>query len=206
MTAKSIIFIALIVFTLTNCKDKLTMVERIIGDILPQLVDSLHISKTNFIPPPPLFDSDSIFIGTDTIEAKKILEDNKRVLERIDKINSKLLIGVYDTCSVIDWSNIKEREYSDSALIRKIMRESDISTVTDKNLNFNLIPVSGEIELIRKSDLENKYSDIWKIDDRKYGGLIRFSRVYLNIGQNLGLLKCETYPDELEGSGYFIII
>jgi hypothetical protein len=184
------------------------MEERIIGDILPQLVDSLHISKTNFIPPPPppLFDSDSTFIGTDTIEAKKILVDNKRVLERIDKINSKLLIGVYDTCSVIDWSNIGEREFRDSALIREIMRERDISILTGKNLNFKLIPIGGELELIRKSDLENKYSDIWKIEDRKYGGLIRFSRIYLNIGQSLGLFQCETYSDELEGSGYFVII
>ena len=205
---KQITYIVLIVFTLTNCKNDLMTEEKILSDIFPQLVDSLHISRTNLFPapPPPIYDNDSNFIGTDTIAAKIILDENKKVLKQIDSVDSRLIIGITDSCFVMNWDDLKDRDYIENELIKKIIEANKYSKTGSKKLDVSQINSGTDYNLIVKSDLEKKYGDIWRIKDRKFGGLIAISRIYFDKDFNLGLLHIETYPFYQEGAGYFIII
>ena len=89
MTAYKITYLILILFALIGCENKPTADEKILNEIFPQLIDSLRISKTNLIPPPPppLYDKDSIFIGIDSIAAKRILYNQMQMITKPDCFN-----------------------------------------------------------------------------------------------------------------------
>ncbi|TAJ06850.1 hypothetical protein DMA11_22350 [Marinilabiliaceae bacterium JC017] len=208
MTAKQITYLILVIFTLTNCKNDSLTEEKILGDILPQLVDSLHISRTNIFPPPPppFYDEDSNFIGTDSIAVKLILEENEKILKKIDSIDSRLLVGIVDSCLVIDWDDLKERSYSSNAQIISILEANENVTSKSRSLNIYKIICPSDIQIITKSDLEKEFKDVWRIKTRKFGGLVAISQIYFDKNNMYGLLQFEVYPFCHEGFGCFVII
>jgi len=208
MTARKIAYLILILLSVMSCEKSHLTDEKVLGDILPQLIDSLGINMSNIIPPPPppIFDKDSNFIGIDTIIARQILEEHRQLIKRIDSIDSRLLIGLADSSFTIDLVDLSERTYSDSLLIRQIIRNNENKNKSVAKWNVNLVDVPSGYELVLKSNLEEKYADIWRINDRKFQGLIAISKVYYNADLKTGLLQFETYPFFREGVSYFVII
>lgn len=191
-----------------SCKKHLMTDEDVITEIFPQLIDSLRISKSNLIPPPPppIYDKDSNFIGIDSIAEQDIITKHEQIIRQIDSIDARLLIGLVDTCLHIDFVDLVQRIYSDSLTIRKIILDNK---QIDKPLikwDLGFIQTPSDFQLMFKSDLIEKYSDIWRINDRKFGGLIAISRIYYDNDNKTGLLQFETYPFYHEGVSYFVII
>ncbi len=208
MRAKQITYILLILFTLTNCKNDLLPQEKILNDIFPQLIDSLHISRTNIYPPPPppIYDNDSNFIGTDTIAGKLILVENERILNQIDSIDSRLLLGIIDSCFLIDLGDLQGRTYSENELIISVLNNNENLKIKSRKLNINQIELGDDYQIMYESELKRKYENIWRIKDRKFGGIIAISKIYFDKKQYYGLLQFDTYPFYSEGSSYYIII
>ena len=80
-------FCAILVLLFTiGCETKRATSEEVLGDIFAELVDSLGIRLSNFIPPPPppILDKDSNIVGVDTLAAKEILGKRKNRIREID--------------------------------------------------------------------------------------------------------------------------
>ena len=208
MRTKQIAYILLILFTLTNCKNDLITKEKILNDIFPQLIDSFHISRTNIYPPPPppVYDNDSNFIGTDTIAGNLILLENKRILNQIDSVDSRLLLVIIDSCFEIDLEDLQGRTYGEKELIIRILNNNENLKKASRKLNINQIDLGDDYQLMYESELKRKYDNIWRIKDRKFGGIISISKIYFDKEQNYGLLQFDIYPFYSEGSSYYIII
>ena len=208
MTARQLIYLILILVLTISCKKKTVTDEKVITEILPQLIDSLRIRKSNLfpIPPPPIFDKDSNFIGIDSIAEKDIIANHEQIIKQIDSIDSRLLIGIVDTCLSIDFCDLKKKTYSDSLIIHKIIFDNKHIDNSLKKWNLDQIQTPIDFQLMFKSDLMKKYSDIWRINDRKFGGLFAISRIYYDKNNKTGLFQFETYPFYHEGVSYFLII
>lgn len=208
MTVKQIIFFVLMIFTLINCKNQSFTEEKVFSEIFPQLLDSFPINRKNLYPPPApfIYDKDSNFIRTDSVVEKLIIEQNERTLKKIDSIDSRLLIGMVDSCLIIDLDDLKERTYSTIQLIQMIIVNNESLNSTSRKLNISRIKEPSDIQLTYKSKLDEKYTDIWRIKDRKFGGIISISKILFDKENKYGLLLFETHSFYMEGAGYFVII
>ncbi|MFB6344117.1 hypothetical protein ACE1ET_20530 [Saccharicrinis sp. FJH62] len=209
MTISKLTYLILILVSIASCKTDFITDEKIVSDIFPQLVDSLNIKWRPMPPPPPppIFDNDSNFIGVDSSKVKEILLEHQKYLDRLDSIDSRIFIGITDTCFFIDWDDLKSRTYSEDDLVSEFISLNEIKTTISKVLNINQINVSSNLKLILKSEINNNYSNIWTIlRDRKFAGLLEISRIYRLENNEFGLLQVDYYYDEWDGYSYFLII
>lgn len=209
MTSRKITYLILIFFSISSCKEIHTDNEKVLSDIFVQLTDSLRINRINLIPPPPppLYDKDSNYIGTDTVAANLIIKEHEKKLRTIDSVDSRLLIGLIDSCLFFNLNDLKNRAYSNDKLISKIVDNNKMNSIYNgKKLNIGMISVSSNYELLLLADLKSKYTDFWNIENRRCGGLIAISTVLFDKTKNYGLLRVETYPFFREGAGYFVLI
>jgi len=194
-------------FSITSCERNQISEERILTDIFPQIVDSLQIKWRPIPPPPPIFDKDSSFIGVDSTKMELLLFEHQKYLDRVDSIDSRILIGITDTCFFIDWDDLKFRTYSEDDLVSKFILLNERKTIISKELNLNQIDIASDLKLISKSEIKKKYSNIWSnLRDRKFAGLLEISKIYLSENYDFGLLQVDYYYDEWNGYSYFIII
>lgn len=202
-------YLVLILFLLSSCQTSQSDNEKVLTDIFPQLIDSLKINSTNLFPPPPppVYGQDSNFIGIDTVAAELILEEHVQKLKKIDSLDSRLLIGIADSCLLFDLEDLKNRTYSNDTLIQRIA-SYNMTGLIDRGykLDIESIRVPSDYEFVLLSDLKNKYTDIWSIGDRRFGGIIAVSNVLFDKKKDFGLLRIEFYPFNLEGAGYFVLI
>lgn len=192
-----------------SCERNRTIDDKVINEIFPQLIDSIRICRTNLIlpiPPPPFYDEDSNFIEVNYIPAKRIVEQNERLVRQVDSIDSRLLIGVVDTCLSIDFFGLLRKSYQDSLNINKIINNNRQFYKPLIKWNLERIQPPVKYQLMLKSDLYERYTDIWRIEDRKFGGLIAISRIYYSKDKFIGLFQFEKYPFYREGTSYFVII
>lgn len=209
MIAKQLLYFILTIFTLTSCGNKKSTEEQILSDIFPQLVDSLSIKWSPFPPPPPppIFDNDSNIIGFDSSEVELISAEYKNNLSRIDSIDSRIIIGITDTCFYIDWNDLKARTYAEDSLIGRFITLYDTEVIATKKLNLNQIADKDGLKIIPISEIEKKYPFIWSmLKDYKFAGKLEFSKIYYLEDNNLGLLQIDYYNDPMNGYSYFIII
>jgi hypothetical protein len=182
--------------------------EKVIAEIFAQLIDSVTISKSNLIPqpPPPIYDKDSNYIGIDSITEKDIITKQEQIIRQIDSNDSRLLIGLVGTCLYIDFVDLHQRAYSDSITINKIIFDNKQINKPLTTWNLELLQTPDDYQLMLKSDLIKKYSNVWRINDRKFGGLIAISRIYYDKDFKTGLFQFEKYPFYHEGVSCFVII
>lgn len=206
---KQILCLIFICMTLVACKTEFKTEEEILSDIFPELVDSLDIHWTNLIPypppPPPLDYNDSNSYMSASIAWEKTLKDNEKLIKHIDSIDSRIIIGIVDSLIPFDWEDLKFREITNSS-IDKILETNKSSESEYRNLSFRENILGTNFEAIAESKLEAKYDNFWKIQDRKFGGLIGISKIYFDYKNELGIFSFDFYPMYDGGSGFFVII
>ncbi|MDG1477577.1 MAG: hypothetical protein P8Q14_10560 [Vicingaceae bacterium] len=182
--------------------------EVVIGNILPELIDSLNISRVNLIPPPPppIFDRDSNLVGIDSVEAKSILEKHEQDLQRIDSVDSRLLLGVVAPCITINWKDLEDRNYYNDNICRNIVLHNQKQAIDTKQLVLNEIMEPLGVQLMSISELHENYGDLRKIQSRKLAGTIHMSKVYFDEEKEFGLIVFETQPFYNSGAGYYVLI
>ena len=209
MTKRKVTYLILILFFIASCNTSSKTEEKILSDIFPQLVDSLHINwrPKPPPPPPPIFDNDSNFIGVDSTKVKHILFEHQRYLDRMDSIDSRIYIGIKDACIFIDWDGLQHRTYSEDSLISRLITLNELEKKNSRLLNLNQICVPDSLRLITKSEIKKTYTNIWtSLRELKFAGLLEISRIYLSKNNNFGLLQVDYYYNEWDGYSYFIII
>ena len=209
MTLHKMTYLILVLFSITSCKRNHISDEKILSDIFPQLVDSLHIKWRPIPPPPPppLYDKDSNFVGIDSTKMKLILSVHQKYLNRIDSIDSRTLIGIGDSCFLIDWNDLKSRIFIEDSLMLRVISFNETEMSISRELNLNQIKIPNGFKLISKSELEDNYSNIWStLNDYKFAGLIVISKIYLSKNNDSGLLQIDYYNNESNGNSYFIIL
>lgn len=208
MKINQIVYIFLILFTLTNCKNNAPKEEEILNDIFPQLVDSLDIVMTNyFLPPaPPLYDKDTNFIGIDTIAAELIKTKYKRALNKIDSVDSRLLFGINDSCFIINLKSINKRVYNENELLKRVLSANVNSVQRSRKLIINQIDCGNDYQIVYNSELKNKYDNAWSVKDRRFGGVISISKAYFDKANKVGLIQFEIFQSPMDGGGYYLIL
>lgn len=198
----------IILIAAAGCGEPKTSEEFIVGNILPELIDSLNISRINIIPPPPppIYDIDSNIVGVDSVIAKSIFEKHEQDMRRIDSIDSRLLLGVVDSCLRVNWKDLEDRNYYDDNLCRDIVLHNIKEVVVAKKIVLNEISEPSGVQLMSISELKENYDDYRKIQNRKLGGTIAMSKVYFNKTREYGLIVFETQPFFNQGAGYYILI
>ena len=100
-----------------------------------------------------------------------ITKECEQIIERVNSEDSRLLVGISDNSFSIDFADLSSRNYSDSLLINQITQNYTTRKISITKWNLNHIQIPPDYELILKSNLEEKYSDIWDIKDRRFGGI-----------------------------------
>ncbi len=204
MTSRKLSFLILILIALTSCNKNPQSEEKIISDIFPQLIDSLHIKWNPLpLPPPqPIFDKDSKLVGVDSINMKQIITEHQKYLDRLDSIDSRTLIVITDTCFIINCDDLTSITYSNDDLVCKLIILNESKKNVSQQLNPDKINIPNDFKLIKKED-----SNIWTtLRNRKFAGLLEFSKIYQLENNDFGLLQVNYYYNELNGYSYFIII
>ncbi|NQX96827.1 MAG: hypothetical protein HRT73_02970 [Flavobacteriales bacterium] len=194
--------------SIASCTSFKSSEEDILGNILPELIDSLNISRVNIFPPPPppIYDLDSNLIGVDSVAAKSILEKYEQDLQRIDSVDSRLLLGVVDSCLTINWKDLEDRNYYDDNICRDIVLHNQKQVVVAKQLVLNEIMEPLGVQLMSILELNENYGDLRKIQKRKLAGTIHMSKIYFDEEKEYGLIAFETQPFYNNGAGYYILI
>ncbi|MBW2963065.1 hypothetical protein [Mesonia aestuariivivens] len=191
----TLIIVFITALSLQSCNSDTKSDEEIISNILPQIVDSLEIQHIQFPPPPP--PNDSIKIYPDLIKWRK----------KLDSIESqdKMIILVDDTLEIIEKDNFK---------IKKILESNNFSSLS-ASFEQNKIPRKIDLKKLNNfNDYEFLYMSnhiktglqIFDIENKKFGGLLRFSQVYLNESKSKGILKCSYIISRDFGQGYILTI
>lgn len=208
MPIKQIIYLILLIFTISSCENKKTIEEQILSQISLQLIDSLQINwKPLLPPPPPIYDGDSIFKGIDSVKMEQILVEQEKFLKRIDSIDSRIYIGVRDTCFSINWTDLKTRTHSQDSLISIFICLYEKENRNPKKLSLEQIKVDDRYKLISETEIEKEYPRMWPIlRDYKFAGLLDVSKIYLTKNYDFGLLQIDYHNHELNSYSYFLII
>ncbi len=209
MTAYKVTYLIWVLFSIIGCERNHISEEKILSDIFPQLVDSLHIKWRPMPPPPPppLFDKDSDFVGFDSTKMELILLKHQTYLRRIDSKDSRIIIGIADSCFLIDWNGLKFRTYSEDEIVSTLIIMNEPKTNVSKELNLSQIDTSNDLKLVLESEIDKKYTNIRStFKNHKFAGLLKFSRIYLLETSDFGLLQTEYYLDEWDGYSFFIVI
>lgn len=202
------ILLILVLFSLNGCRTNRTYQEQVLSDVLPQLIDSFRFSTVNLIPPPPppIYDKDSILIGLDSIAFEQFSKRRNELISKMDSVDSRLLIGLADSCYAIDLSDLRRRGFSDSLTLRRVISDNAELKISNDKWDLDKINIPEDYQLSYKSDIEEKYSEVWSIDDRKFGGLIGVSKIYFDKDGENGFLEFAISAFRYEGSSYFVII
>ena len=205
---RNLTYLFLLLLSMVSCTSYEPNNENIFGDILPELIDSLNISRVNIIPPPPppIYDLDFNFVGIDSVEAKSITEKYEQDLQRIDSIDSRLLLGVVDSFLTINWKYLEDRNYYNDNIFRDIVLHNQEQVDVAKQLEVSEILEPLEVQLMSISELHKYCDDLRKIQNRKFAGTISMSKVYFNEEKEYGLIVFEKQPFYNSGSGYYILI
>lgn len=208
MITRKFIYLVLTAFMLTNCDINHNSQEKILSDIFPQLIDSLHIKwRPISPPPPPLFDKDSNFVGIDSIEMERIFSEYQKYLLRIDSIDTSTQIAIADSAYLIDWNRLKSKTYKKDSLISSIISLNEIDNGIPRKLGINHITIPDSFKLLSESEMEVKYSDIWlSRKDYKFAGILVFSKIYFSENSDFGLFEAEYYHAEIDGAYSYCIV
>jgi hypothetical protein len=210
MTVQKVTYLIFILFTVTSCyKTSPISEEKILGEIFPQLIDSLRIKWRPLPPPPPrpLYDKDSNFVGIDSINLKLILSEYQMYLDRVDSIDSRTLIGLLDSCFLIDWNDLKDRTYSEDTLVNELISLNEFERYNSRVFILKQINTPDSVRILSKSEIEKRYTNIWSsLSDLKFAGLLKISRIYFSRENDKGLLQVDYYYNRWDGYGFYIII
>ncbi|MEZ4804729.1 MAG: hypothetical protein R2852_04395 [Bacteroidia bacterium] len=209
MTIKQTLYWILILFSISSCERNQISNEKILSDIFPQLIDSLYI-KWNPIPPPPhrsIYDKDSNIIGIDSMQLKFDLAAYQKFLNRFDSLDSRTMIGIKDSCFLIDWNDLKSRNYSEDIQIKRILELSNSKSKESNKLNLNQIDIPNDFKLISESEITKNYPWIWKNSKYyKIAGKLETSKIYLTTNKKFGILQVNYRCEYWCGYGYYILI
>jgi hypothetical protein len=201
MTTRKFFYLLLVLLSSISCTNNLETDESILSDILPQMINRSSIGMTNdLIPPPPPPGH------YDHKADQQFKEVRSQALKRMDSIDSRLLVGLYDTCFSIDFSYLLTREYPDSLFLRHIAENHRYEEKLNGIWDLALIEFPDDYELILTSDLESKYHDIWSIKDRRFGGVIYVSNVYCDRENKTAILQFDISRGRSDSSASFYVL
>ena len=196
MKGQTILLFLVILSSILSCTSKIDTDEIIIKDIFPQIVDSLSIKYIIFPPPPPP--------PNDSILDYPELEKWKKRIKSIEA-QEELVLIIVDTLETFDIKDLNKKNFQKSQLI------SDLT----KSLTFNHQPKQIDLKELNQfqgfnflyfSELEKEQSTLFKLENKKYGGILKFSRVYLNKKKDLGILKISYFISSGNGESYIVTI
>ena len=193
----TIIILGISILSILSCNSETDNDEEIIRDIFPQITDSLNIAHIKFPPPPPP--------PNDTVKDYPELTEWRKRMENISS-QKKLVLLVYDTLRTIEMGDFK---------IEKIIKNNKFYDLK-KIINDTVIK-KRKIELAQLNELENydfqyfnsyqkESLELTNIEDKKFGGILGFSRIYLNKSKDVGILKLSHSFASRLGAGYIITI
>ncbi len=198
-------YITFILFILLiSCKEQTFQEEKVLSDILPQIIDSLEIECYAVIPPPPpipLFDNDSNLIGIDSLSTKLMNAEYENYVRHLDSLDTRILLSVNDSILTIQWKTLQEK-------VGTINKMQFIDTLNNhiRKIIIEEIESPKNFQLITNKELEKNYGKYWKVNDRKFSGEIMISRVYTSVNRKYGIMKFDFYPDKFDGTGYFLLL
>ena len=191
-----LLFFLIVTISFQSCNSKKKNDEEIILDIFPQIVDSLAIKHIKSPPPPPP-PNDSLKIYPELIKWR----------QRMDSIESqkKMIILIEDTLDTIESDNFK---------IEKILKNKTYSSIKaslnkykkPRKIDLKRMNIYDNYEFLYFSNHIKPGLQLFDIENKKFGGLLNFSQVYLNESKNNGILKLSYTMAHGFGEGYIITI
>jgi hypothetical protein len=210
MTAKQLTYLFVIFFAFTNCKKNHPTHEEVLSDIFPQLIDSLDIKWSPLLPSWSERSFDNISnVVVDSIRHRHLISEDKKFLRRYDSIDSRMVIGVRDSCTFLDWKGYDINFYNNEDISNVIAFNKRCRRKNEPHyLNFNLISVPTNVTLISVSEIERKYSNRSIGWDRKFAGFINISEIYFDKENTHGLLQIDYsfFPVSESYYRYLIVI
>ena len=195
---------------LYSCKRTSNIEYEIIGDILPELVNQLKISYLNLkLVPPPIYDSDSMFVRIDSVLYKKNKLKHSCLLDSIKNINPKLLIAFNDSLKIIYSKDLRRNLKKDVDFYDSIVKKFDANNADHHKVAVEHKKVIiKDLELTTFEKLVEKYGShpkVWfGINDRFFGGLLSIEGIVLNEEKNYGLMVVYYANIPLDGFDYIL--
>lgn len=196
MKGQTILLFLVILSSILSCTSKIDTDEIIIKDIFPQIVDSLSIKYIIFPPPPPP--------PNDSILDYPELEKWKNRIKSIES-QEELVLIIVDTLETFDIKDLNKKNFQKSQLISDLTKSLTFNH-QQKQIDLKELNQFQGFNFLYFSELEKEQSTLFKLENKKYGGILKFSRVYLNKKKDLGILKISYFISSGNGESYIVTI
>jgi len=171
----------------------------LINDIFIELAERLPIYHVNeIIPPPPpapIFNDKFEIIGVDsTLFKKQIIEHNQKIENRKNKNidTTCLVVAISDTMISMEnyWRDLNRIEF-EGGEYDKLISLYKRGEKEKRKIDLNKLKISGKYKLVYETTLPK--NSLTLEAPFEFGGIIQFSRIYINEENNKALFYCSYF-------------